>query len=142
VKHFHHMLEARHFTVFTDHKPITFAFQQKRDRCSPRQFNHLDFIAQFTTDIRHIWTRQRCCLPRSLSRRIRHCATIPRRTGRIAGRRRRTGTLLASNTAVRLEKLLVPGTTVSIYCDMSAGMPRPYVPASLRLQVFRSIHDL
>jgi hypothetical protein len=48
------MLEARHFTFFTDHKPLTFAFQQKRDKCSPRQFNHLDFIAQFTTEIRHI----------------------------------------------------------------------------------------
>jgi cleavage and polyadenylation specificity factor subunit 1 len=54
VKHFRHMLEARHFTIFTEHKPITYAFQQKRDKCSPRQFNHLDFVAQFTTDIRHI----------------------------------------------------------------------------------------
>jgi cleavage and polyadenylation specificity factor subunit 1 len=54
VNHFRHMLEARHFTIFTDHKPITYAFQQKWDKCSPRQFNHLDFVAQFTTDIRHI----------------------------------------------------------------------------------------
>jgi hypothetical protein len=36
IKHFRHMLEVRHFTIFTDHKPITYAFQQKRDRCSPR----------------------------------------------------------------------------------------------------------
>jgi cleavage and polyadenylation specificity factor subunit 1 len=36
VKHFRHMLEARHFIIFTDHKPITYAFQQKRDKCSPR----------------------------------------------------------------------------------------------------------
>jgi cleavage and polyadenylation specificity factor subunit 1 len=54
MKNFCHMLEARHFTIFTDHKPITYAFKQKRDKCSPRQFNHLDFIAQFTTDIRHL----------------------------------------------------------------------------------------
>jgi cleavage and polyadenylation specificity factor subunit 1 len=54
VKHFCHMLEARHFTIFTNHKPITYTFQQKRDKCSPRQFNHLDFVAQFTTDIKHI----------------------------------------------------------------------------------------
>jgi cleavage and polyadenylation specificity factor subunit 1 len=54
VKHFRHMLEARHFSIFTDHKSITYAFHQKRDKCSPRQFKHLDFIAQFTTDIRHI----------------------------------------------------------------------------------------
>jgi cleavage and polyadenylation specificity factor subunit 1 len=48
------MLEAQHFTILTDHKPLTFAFHQKRDKCSPRQFNHLDFISQFTMDIRHI----------------------------------------------------------------------------------------
>jgi hypothetical protein len=48
------MLEARHFTIFTDHKPITYEFQQKRDKCSPRQFKQLDFVAQFMTDIRHI----------------------------------------------------------------------------------------
>jgi cleavage and polyadenylation specificity factor subunit 1 len=54
VKHFRHMLEACHFTIFTDHKPITYAFQQKWHKCSPHQFNHLDFVSQFTTDIRHI----------------------------------------------------------------------------------------
>jgi cleavage and polyadenylation specificity factor subunit 1 len=47
-------LEERHFTIFTDHKPITYAFQQKRDKCSPHQFNHVDFVTQFTTDISHI----------------------------------------------------------------------------------------
>ena len=31
LKHFRHMLEARHFTILTDHKPLTFAFHQKRD---------------------------------------------------------------------------------------------------------------
>jgi hypothetical protein len=48
------MLEAHHIIIFTDHKSITYSFQQKQDKCSPRQFNHLDFIVQFTTDIRHI----------------------------------------------------------------------------------------
>jgi hypothetical protein len=48
------MLEARHFIIFTDNKSITYAFQQKRDKCLSRQFNHLDFIAQFNTDVRHI----------------------------------------------------------------------------------------
>jgi hypothetical protein len=35
VKHFCHMLEAYHFIIVTDHKPITCAFQQKRDKCLP-----------------------------------------------------------------------------------------------------------
>jgi cleavage and polyadenylation specificity factor subunit 1 len=54
VRYFRHMLEARHFTLFTDHKPLVYAFQQKRDKCSPRQFNQLDFISQFTTDVWYI----------------------------------------------------------------------------------------
>jgi cleavage and polyadenylation specificity factor subunit 1 len=48
------MLEALHFVIFTDHKPLTHVFRQRRDKCSPRQFNQLDFIIQFTTDIRFI----------------------------------------------------------------------------------------
>jgi hypothetical protein len=36
-------------------------------------------------------------------------------------------TLLGSNTALQLEKLPIPGTTVSIYCDTSARKPQPYV---------------
>jgi cleavage and polyadenylation specificity factor subunit 1 len=42
VRYFRHMLVARHLTIVTDHKPLTFAFHQKRDKCPPRQFNHLD----------------------------------------------------------------------------------------------------
>jgi hypothetical protein len=37
VKHFRHMLEARVFTIQTDHKPLTFAFEQRSDKASPRQ---------------------------------------------------------------------------------------------------------
>ena len=48
------MVEARSFVVFTDHKPLTYTFLQKPEKCSPRHFRHLDFIGQFTTDIRHV----------------------------------------------------------------------------------------
>jgi hypothetical protein len=51
-------------------------------------------------------------------------------------------TLLGSTTTLRLEKLSLPGTMVSIYCDTSARRPRSYVPAPLQLQVFQSVHDL
>ncbi|XP_046398162.1 uncharacterized protein LOC124164968 [Ischnura elegans] len=54
VKYFRHMLEGREFTIITDHNPIVFAFQQKPEKCSPRQFRYLNYVAQFSTEIRHI----------------------------------------------------------------------------------------
>ncbi|GBM58800.1 hypothetical protein AVEN_179345-1 [Araneus ventricosus] len=51
------MVEGRSFILFTDHKPLTFAFRQKEDKTresSPRQLRQLDLIGQFTTDIRHL----------------------------------------------------------------------------------------
>ena len=57
IKHFRHFLEGRVFSVYTDHKPLTFSLHTKSDTHSPRQLRHLDFIAQFTSDIRHIQGR-------------------------------------------------------------------------------------
>nr|VZI45326.1 unnamed protein product [Spirometra erinaceieuropaei] len=54
VKHFRHFLEGRDLTLFTDHKPLTFALRSHSDKCNPREIAHLDYISQFTTDIRHI----------------------------------------------------------------------------------------
>lgn len=41
-------------TVYTDHKPIVYAFGQKPEKCTPRQFRYLDYMSQFTTDIKHV----------------------------------------------------------------------------------------
>ena len=54
IHHFRHFLEAREFYVLTNHKPLTHSLNSKPDRHSPHQVRHLDFISQFTTDIRQI----------------------------------------------------------------------------------------
>lgn len=41
-------------TYSTDHKLLTYALSTCADHHSPRQARHLDFISQFTTDIRHV----------------------------------------------------------------------------------------
>lgn len=54
IKHFRHVVEGRKFHILTDHKPLIYSFLSNSDRYSPRQVRHLDFISQFTTDIRHV----------------------------------------------------------------------------------------
>nr|GBM53805.1 Retrovirus-related Pol polyprotein from transposon 412 [Araneus ventricosus] len=54
VKHFLHLLEGQNFIIFTDHRPLTFAFAKKSASSFPTQLRYLDFISQFSTDIRHI----------------------------------------------------------------------------------------
>ena len=54
VRHFRYFLEERHFVIFTDHKPLTFAFSKVSDTWSARQQRQLSAISEFTTDVRHI----------------------------------------------------------------------------------------
>jgi cleavage and polyadenylation specificity factor subunit 1 len=139
VKYFRHMLEARHFIVLTDHKPLTFAFHQRKDKCSPRQFNQLDFISQFTTDIRHI-SGQDNIVADTLSRVETITAPVTHDMLATAQQNdKELQKLCTSCTALKMTKFSVPqlfGKPIPLHCDTSTGKPRPYVPSSLRRQIF------
>ena len=53
VKHFRAVLEGRRFTIFTDHKPLCGALDSAVER-SPRQTQDLSFVAEYSSDIRHV----------------------------------------------------------------------------------------
>ncbi|KAL0832341.1 hypothetical protein ABMA28_001774 [Loxostege sticticalis] len=142
VKHFRHMLEARHFIVYTDHKPISFAFHERKKNCSPRQYRHLDFISQFTTDIRHISGKDNVVAD-TLSRieelempvNLEHLAQGQASDPELAK-------LLSEGSSLHFEELHVPGSRVPLYCDVSTPIPRPFVPKFYRRRVFDSLHSL
>jgi hypothetical protein len=52
IRHFRHMVEGREFCVNTDHKPLTRVSHSAQHL--PRLTRYLDFISQFTGDIRHV----------------------------------------------------------------------------------------
>lgn len=142
IRYFRHMLEARHFIVYTDHKPICFAFSNRKDKCSPRQFRYLDFIAQFTTDIRHISGKDNIVAD-TLSRV--EALSQPIDLIQLAKSQQNDPelkSLLNGETSLRLRKTSVPGTTIELYCDDSLEALRPFVTKPLRHQVFESLHSL
>jgi transposase InsO family protein len=54
IRHSRHMLEGRHFTIFTDHKMLTFALKRSSDPWTARLCRQLAFVAECTSDIRHV----------------------------------------------------------------------------------------
>lgn len=142
IKHFRHMVEGRPFTIFTDHKPLVFAFKQKLNKCSPRQFRYLDFIAQFSTDVRHISGSDNMVAD-ALSRAEEisqgmNFSDLACSQEKDAELRR----FLESRTALQLKKMPIPGTTATLYCDVSTSTARPFVTAEFRKAAFDSLHQL
>jgi RNase H-like domain found in reverse transcriptase len=54
ILHFKHLLEGRHFSVFSDHKPLAGALHKVADLKSDRQRRQFSFIAEFVSEIKHI----------------------------------------------------------------------------------------
>ena len=54
MKHFQHHLHNLNFHIFTDHKPLIYAINSLNTQHSLRQARQLDYISQFTTDLRHV----------------------------------------------------------------------------------------
>ena len=54
AKHFRFLLEGRSFTLFTDHKPLTFALFRVSPPWSARQQHHLSYLSKFTSDLVHL----------------------------------------------------------------------------------------
>lgn len=143
VKRFRYAVEGRPFTVYTDHKPLTFAFRQKLDKCSPRQFRHLDFIGQFTTDIRHIHGSDNEVAD-ALSRIEAVTSTVNYRALKDSQQSDAElhEYLKASDTSLLLREVQSFDSDVSLYCDVSTGIARPFVTKPYRKRAFDSFHQL
>lgn len=145
VKHFRYMLEGREFTIFTDHKPLIFAFQQKTETASPRQIRHLDFIGQFSTNIIHVAGEENSVA--DYLSRINHISTESIDFDKMA-REQATDTELqqilagAEGNSLKLKLLTVPFSSQRIYCDITEDGIRPFVPKNMRQLVLRKLHGL
>lgn len=143
VKHFKYMLDGQNCIVYTDHKPIIFAFRQNPDKASPRQLRHLDYIGQFTTDIRHVAGSDNV-IADALSRIETITSKIDLEL--IATSQRNNFELEQiinnPNSTFKLTKMAVPNTDLTMFCDISTNYVRPFIVENLRKPIFELLHNL
>ena len=148
VKHFRYFIEGRHFHVLTDHKPLTYALHTRSDKHSPRQARHLDFITQFTSDIRHV--KGSANTPADTLSRIETNALLdsspPVIDFRAMAAAQHTDDdiirLRSSPSSLKIEAVPLTMSDSTILCDTSTGVARPLVPKEFRHAVFESLHFL
>jgi len=146
IKQFRHFLEGRDFCVFTDHKPLTFALNSSPDRHSPREVRHLDYVSQFTSDLRHVKGSENTVAD-ALSRigvaALHTPYTIDLRT--IANDQHHDeelATLLDDTSSLAFTKTLLAEGDAYIWCDTSTQCPRPFIPVKHRRAIFDQLHNL
>ena len=150
IKHFIYFLEARDFTVFTDHKPLLNALTSKAEK-SPRQARQLDFIAQFTSDIKHI--KGKCnVVADALSRIEMDEISKPNEYVDIEvliqaqNEDPELRNMLNNprlNSKCKLTPIEVSQSDKIIWCETSSNNNnRPYIPTEYRKQIFNALHNL
>ena len=143
IRHFRFFLEGRVFTVFTDHKPLSFAMSKVSEPWSARQTRQLSYISEFTTDIQHVAGQENPA--DALSRTI----IAPLHEGidfTLMARKQREDPEITdyrtSVTGLVFKDIPVGSSDMTLLCDVSTDKIRPVVPASMRRPVFDIIHNL
>ena len=146
VKHFRYLLEGRCFFIAIDHRPLTFALAAPPERYSPREVHHLQFISEFTTDIRFVPG-----LENPAADALSRINSVYHPTDRIdfsalAAAQRNDDELIAlrsrPDTSLVFEDQPCPSAESTIVVDTSTGTTRPYVPQLFRRSVFDTLHAL
>lgn len=149
IKHFRYFVEGRTFTVFTDHKPLIHVITSKTER-SPRQTRHLEYVSQFTSDIRHISGKEnvvadclsRCPYENSAVELDFGLKPFIESQKQDEALQRLLEMANKSEAKYRLEPVKFPFSEETLYCDVSTEKNRPYVPESMRRTIFQKLHGL
>jgi hypothetical protein len=143
IRHFRYMLEGHPFTMYRDNKLLTFALGKVLEPWRALQSRWLSYVAEFTTDIRHIQGTDNI-IADTLFRPPLAAFTVVTTGGPavvavaaspvfldytwIATNQRMCQETLkaASSTSLQLHHVDMQGQQV--ICNISTGQPRPLIP--------------
>ena len=146
IRHFRHSVDGRPFILFTDHRPLVSAIGFGSDRYAPRETRKLDFVSQYTTDVRHVPGTDNAVAD-ALSRTVavlREPQSPLHDFDALAVAQQEDESLqafVASEHSLALREVKL-ASGQSLLVDESTGRPRPLIPERLRRQYFRLLHGL
>lgn len=146
VQYFRKMFEGRNLIIFTDHKPLTYAFIKKiSDKETPRRIRQLSYISEFTTDIRHVAGSSNAVAD-ALSRiETINCPTSINyeKLAIDQSNDQELQSLLQQNiNNSQFKKVYLPNCDKPLICHVFHKNSRPYLTESFRRLVFNSLHNI
>ncbi|CAH8562393.1 unnamed protein product [Dicrocoelium dendriticum] len=145
VRHFRYYLEGRTFTIFTDHKLLTYVLRSASDRLSARETRQLEYISKFTSDIRHLSGANNAVADALSSAEINALfehSSIDFQELATAQHQDNQFLQQLQETNLHVKAIPLPDSSDVLMCDLSTGKPRPVVPPNYRRIIFDSIHGL
>ena len=133
-------LEGQVFRVMTDHKPLIFPFNARPDRHTTRQCQQLDYISQFTTNLRHIQGIDNSVAD-ALSRieanasSLRHATYDSNINFLVMEKAQRTDPKLQKLlskpeiSSLQITEFSLYTGTLTLFCDTSTDVSKPFVSA-------------
>ncbi|KAK3871584.1 hypothetical protein Pcinc_023272 [Petrolisthes cinctipes] len=124
--------------------PLVHALTRQRDAWSPRQRRHLSAIAEFNCTLTHLPGKKNPVAD-ALSRIEINAVQLGLDYNQLAKEQQQdpeTTAVRTAITALQWEDVPLGDSNTSIFCDVSTGRPRPWIPSSLRRHIFNLIHGL
>lgn len=143
ARHFRRMFEGQDLIIYTDHKPLTYALTASSKNETPRRTRYLEYIGQFTSDIRHIAGKNNEVAD-ALSRIDEILCPSPIEYSSLSKQQNEDEELqkLLKNEKYEFKTIIMPGTSTPIICETSTGIVRPYLPPEFRKPAFQALHNL
>ena len=148
VKHFRYFLEGRAFHILSDQKPLCLAFARPPKDGTAKQLRHLNYISEFTTDVRYIRGADNVvadCLSRPNVNSIFETYPLIDFAAMVQAQEDdpEVNELVgAERSSLQVVMARLPGSDKHILGDVSQGKFRPIIPKSFRKEVFDVLHSL
>ena len=150
IRYFQYFLDAKDFTLRSDHKPLVHKFHSSTLSSSPRQQRYLDYIAQFTNKFDYVKGEF------NVADVVSRPTEDPSNVNAILPQQERLDYLAiaraqhsdpeinllcrTNDTSLQLVEVPLADHDFRLLCDSSRCKLRPIIPSSLRTTVFKHYH--